>query len=273
MNRREGFTVIELLVTLVLAGLIMGSAYQVVLVQQRSTRAQTILATQRSALRTAAAVLQTELREAASFSGSADAGSDLGVIAGDSVRFRALRQFAVVCDLNRGDHWLDVWVFGDRIAKQDSIMAYAEGNTSNATDDVWKADAASSVGAAVTTSCNTSWPGVAAQGVNAPGIDLTGVYKGGVVRGFKWITYGLVQSGGEWVLKRWTSDGTSAVIAEGLDAASSTAPLFRYYDSNGTATTDAGAVAQIEIVLRSPGNAGAGVPPETLSTRLYLRNN
>lgn len=273
MKPHDGFTIIELLIVLVLAGLIMGAAYQVMFVQHRSTEAQTFQAAARSSLRTASAVLQTELREVASFSGSSNAGSDVSMISSDSVRFRALRQFAVICDLNKGTKWLDLWVLGETFAKGDNVMAYAEHDTiQNPNDDQWQADVVGNTGAVVNTACATGWPGTTTQGISTPGIDMTGVEKGEPVRGFEWIGYGLTQSGEQWVIMRRSSDG-DAIIADGLAAPSSSHPLFRYYDSSGSATTDPDAVAQIQITLRTPGNKGVGVAPETLSTRLYLRNN
>ncbi|MEJ2217454.1 MAG: prepilin-type N-terminal cleavage/methylation domain-containing protein [Gemmatimonadota bacterium] len=273
MRRREGFTVIELLIVLALTGLILSAAYRILFTQQRSARAQAIQAASRSSLRTALAVLGTELREAASFAGSGNGGSDLAMVSSDSVRFRALRQFAVICDVNKGAKWLDLWVLGETFAKGDHVMAYAEQDTvQDAGDDQWQTDVVGNTGAVANTSCATSWPGATSQGIATPGIDMSGVEKGEPVRGFEWVGYGLTQSGGQWVIVRRSADGEH-VIAEGLAAPSNGAPLFAYYDSSGAATADPHAVAQIRMTLRTPGNAGVGVPPETLSTRLYLRNN
>ncbi len=273
MKRRDGFTIVELLIVLVLAGLVMGAAYQVLFVQQRSAEAQTLQAAARSSLRTASAVLETELREVASFSGSANAGSDVAMISSDSVRFRALRQFGVICNVDKGAKWLDLWVLGETFAKGDNVMAYAEHDTvQDPADDQWQTDVVGNVGSVVKTACTTSWPGTTAQGIATPGIDMAGVEDGEPVRGFEWIGYGLTQSNGQWVIVRRGSDGV-AVIADGLAAPSNSVPLFRYYDNTGSATTDPHAVAQIQITLRTPGNNGVGVAPETLSTRLYLRNN
>lgn len=273
MTRRAGFTVVELLVTLVLAGLVMGAAYQVLFVQQRSARAETLQAASRSSLRTASAVLGTELREAASFGGTANAGSDLAMISSDSVRFRALRQFALVCDVDKGAKWLDLWVLGETFARGDRVMAYAEQDTvQDPTDDQWQEDVVGNVGTVVNPACATSWTGATAQGIATPGIDMSGVERGEPVRGFEWVGYGLTQSNGQWVIVR-RAGGGEAVIADGMAPPSSATPLFRFYDNGGSATTDPTAVAQLRITLITPGNNGLGVAPETLSTRLYLRNN
>src|SRR5438093_1988928 len=88
---RRGFTLIELMIALVLLGLVSAAVYKVLVNNQRIYLAQTQTIDLNQNMRAAAAILPAELRELDAADG------DILAMGPDSIRIRAMRQLAFVC--------------------------------------------------------------------------------------------------------------------------------------------------------------------------------
>ncbi|MBI4546037.1 MAG: prepilin-type N-terminal cleavage/methylation domain-containing protein [Gemmatimonadetes bacterium] len=87
---RAGFSLLELVVSLALGGLVAAALGSLVVTEERLARVHSRRVEWAEAVRAAAAVLAAELR-------FADAAADLSIVASDSIRLRAFRGTAIAC--------------------------------------------------------------------------------------------------------------------------------------------------------------------------------
>lgn len=275
MKNREGFTLVELLIVSLLGLVLLGSIYQTLRVQERSYRRTGALIESHDALRTAMGVLEAELREVAADADGTQGQSDLNIIAGDSVEFRAFRKTAITCAVQSASSKLDLWLLGESFSNADSVLVFVDGDSTAVTDDRWMLTAVNGTGSVSSSACATRWPGPDRQGVNVPdpGGLFAGVRAGAPVRGFEWVTYSVGWTGSDWALRRRNRGHDPVTLVEGLANPDNTGPIFRYYDSTGAETATAADVVRIQITLYAPANEGADIPADTLTSTLYLRNN
>ena len=92
-QRRAGFTLIELIVVTVLGSLVVASALQILIINQRTYTAQSARIQGQQANRAALDILTNELRE---ISG---AGGDIVTMTSDSVGIRSMRKFGLTCSV------------------------------------------------------------------------------------------------------------------------------------------------------------------------------
>lgn len=90
---RAGVTLVETMVALVLTTLTLALIYQVMVAQQRTVTLQAERSLMETNLRTGVALLAAELSDASTL----PADTDLQVVAGDSVTYRAMRGAGVAC--------------------------------------------------------------------------------------------------------------------------------------------------------------------------------
>mgnify|MGYP001112808361 CR=1 FL=1 len=275
-----GFTLLELLVVVVIGALILGAAFQVLAVQERSYRQQSAAMTTQQNVRAALDVLETELREISASDG------DLLMIQPESLTFRAYRAAGFICDLRAASSEIVVLQRGTEpfVAGKQKLLYFIEGLQTTGTDDVWGLADIDRVDDGGT--CAATWGGL--EGVDTTTLKVSGftfpaslggppVYLGAPVRSFEVFTYGLFEIDGEPVLARRSAvDGRLDPIVGPL-APSPNGLVFRYFDGNGLPTTNPANVARIGIVVRGR-TKGTGVPGQThytdsLVTQLFLRNN
>lgn len=282
-NRRRGFSLVEMVVVALLGSITLAAIYQSLIVQERAYRREGAIIATHESLRSAVGVLEAEMREISATAELADAGSDLAMIAPESLEFRALRKIGFVCAVHNSDRKLDTFELGAAFAQDDSVLIFQEGDPGDWDDDGWIVGKVTSAGTPKTTSCGTSWSGVGAAGVNFAGdlissiigpTNLSGVAPGAPLRSFAWLTYGLYQVDGEWVLGRRMRDSTTInVLVDGLAAPADSGLVFHYFDANGVETNDADEVVRIQINVRAMADPANLIFGDTLRTNLFLRNN
>jgi prepilin-type N-terminal cleavage/methylation domain-containing protein len=260
---RAGFTLVETVVAIVIAGIVMIAVYQVlVTTQQVSTMHREQVAVQQS-LRAGLDILAQELREA-----SAN-GGDVTLADGDRVGFRALRSFGVACAI--GTSQLTVATYGGRFSTGTPVFIFGDGDNTTAADDIWMQ--ANLVDLPVATDCPGDRPAQVLVITGPTSTQFAQVNQGALVRAFREVEYHLEEVGGVPYLAR-TDDGVTALMVGPLSPQD--ALEFTYLDEDGNPTNTAAAVRQVEITLRAASAAtrpGSQEPiAGVLSTSVALRN-
>ncbi|HXE58143.1 MAG TPA: prepilin-type N-terminal cleavage/methylation domain-containing protein [Gemmatimonadales bacterium] len=276
---RSGFTLVELLITLVLLLLVGGITYQVIITQQRVSRRQAEQVALQANIRTGALVLPNELREL----GHGASGTDLLAMHADSITYRAMRAVALACRA-----WQDsVWIRGDRyfgyrqpVAGRDSVFLFVDGNPATSTDDRWVALGLQGVAPAG----GTCAPGVPARRLRfttpLSAADLAGVVVEAPLR-----TYEIMQ------VKEYVSNGQNWLGARSISAGETVQPVLgplaadgltlTYRDSTGAVTTVRGRVRTIQVTIRGvtdeavrngAGQGALAFLADSLVTTVALRN-
>jgi len=267
-----GFSLVELLIVVVLAGLMLGGVYQALIVQQRSYRQQNAVTNARQASRAVLEILAAELREVSPAEG------DILYAGADSIRFRAYRKVGVVCAVSAGAH-IHVWELGEPFVGGDSIAVFADGDPKSASDDAWGLGEVSTVNASSGT-C-PAWGSYPTRQLIAPAVATGAVLSGAPVRAFEPYTYGLYQDGDEWILGRRGRDNVVTPLIGPLAPAQEGGLQFRYFRADGTelarplSAADRLLVSRVEIVVRGIGHGAAdpvqGDHVEPLVVQVHVR--
>lgn len=286
-TRRAGFTLVETLVVAVLGTIILGAAYQSLIIHERSYRIASNAVIDHDALRTALGVLESELREVSTAGGVAGL-SDIVRAERDEIAVRAARGTAFVCERHPSDRKMHTWSASTtgQVRAGDAIVVFADGMPDTDLDDAWLTARVKSVGtssvACVSRPAGLSGPAPQLLeleqlpgGLNVDGNFLVPVLAGAPVRAMEQVTYGLYEFGGEWGLGRAVGTGDVQPIIVGL-AEPGQGLVFTYLDGDGNPITsnpitDPSAIAAIEISARTQPRADN--PPIDLQTRIFLRNN
>ncbi len=215
MAQRQGFTMVELLLTLVLGMVIMGAAYEAMLRQSDAYRVFDAMSATQQDIRTGADLLGAELRELSS------SGADLVMATPDSLRFRALRKFGLLCDKNKISKKLVVAQTGlESFVPGDSLLIYVDNDTLQAEDDSWRIDYVNNV--SVSVACGTTL-GISLGAVlpSANLIELTtgsaalkydSIFPGAPVRSFEMLTYRTGTVGGQTLLVRTRGNNVAPLV-------------------------------------------------------------
>lgn len=274
---QAGFTLAELLVYLLLSGLVMASVYQLLMGQSRAYGRQREQMDVHETLRTAAALLAWEIRQASA------TGGDLYSIDENSITLRSIQGSGFVCvghpTLPRFGLWLTDGDFQATV--DDSVLVFAAGGGGRA-DDVWKVLKVSSAGPAAAMGLDAcDWigagaPDVAVQITVTTPSDTADIALGAPLRTFRRIEYGLFAADGRWWLGRRVGAGsweklTGPLLPVWLDGL-----VFTYRDATGNPTADLTQVAVVDFVIRAqsyraPGGGGSQFFTDTLATRVALR--
>ena len=191
-GKRDGHSLIEMALVLVLASIIVTTVFGILLAQWRFHVTRMEVASTHNAARVALGVLTSELRSVCPGLG------DLYAIAPDSVALRSTTGFGVVC-VATGDHVglrRISGAFGD--GRGDSALVFREGRFDSAADDSWSSIAIRTV---VDGGAGLCPDGREADVTLEVAGDLEGVAAGAPVRGFRPYVYRLYQGGdGNWWL-------------------------------------------------------------------------
>jgi len=267
---REGFSLVELLVALVMLGIVGNAIIVLMIGMQRITRQQGELAAMQGSLRSGFQLLQGELVELAP--------GDLTDIAGDRLGYRAMRGLGETCDL-------DATMMKVRRSSyaglrpptpgRDGLWLYLEGDSTIASDDRWLALGLGGISAATCPDGTDAWALDAALEPD----ELAQALVPGPMRTFEEMEIGQVQEDGlEWL----------GIRSEGLGEAS-LAPVsgpvtwngvrFTYLDMNDAPTATAPDVTTIVVMLRGVSERPVGVGAagilrvtDSLELRVRLRN-
>lgn len=272
MDRRSpGFTLVELLVTVVVTAAILAAVTQAIVVQQRAYREQMGVLSARQTARTALELIGTELREISA------TGGDIYAAEEGAITFRAFRKVGVVC-ARPSNNRIEVWELGDRFESGDSALVFSEGDPTTSGDDAWLPISVQQRDASGTT-CGETWgsyPLTVLQMFST--LSSAQVAPGALVRGFVPVTYGLYQIGGEWVIGR--KEGAEPVVPLLGPVAEVGGLAFRYFGTDGNEIApplDAAkrsSIRRIEIAVRAPREPNAAnTVIDSLVTQVALRGN
>ncbi len=297
-----GFTVIELLVYLIIAVVIVGSVYQLLIGQNQLYMKQRELTDVRSSLRGAAALLGWEFRQASA------AGGDFYSIGMNSFAVRSVQGGGIICGEDSVLLHYGLWGTSGEIGTttDDSALVFAAADNGT-DDDTWKvvritnllAPGAGSGVEYCAWSDSTMGKGkgkalgqgkkikckprkgtcIVPDTVVVVTGDMDGVYMGALFRAFRRVEYGLFQEDGRWWLGRKVGGAASYEKMTGpLSSPADSGLVFTYYNRLGNTTAAADSVALVEIRLRGESfgkvRKAAGdvsVQQETLTTRVSLR--
>jgi Tfp pilus assembly protein PilW len=276
-SRSPGFTLAETLVVVLVGALVMGSIYQMVIMQDRTTRDQYARIETSQNGRISLAVITNDLKEISAVDG------DIVAASPTDISFRALRKAAIACS-KLNDSNFDVWELGAPFQSGDSILIFAEGNVNTTADDVW-------VPATVTAVATTTCPGSAdPYGVGASRIkrltlsaNSVNSFTGALVRSFIHTRYRITDSG-EWGQLMRTDTTPEAAIIDRLALTADQGLQFRYFNAagaqiaSGSLATNLNNIMRIQVKVRgkaasSVASTGQNRFQDSLVTNVYLRGN
>ena len=303
-QRLLGFTMPELLMSIVLFGLVMTAVMRVIVRQQRFHRGANEVMEMRGQLRQATYALPVDLRAIS------PAGGDITDWSASSIAFRRFSGASVVClmptsttimlpplTLSQGNT-LSAWIQEPQVG--DSILVHDENLLIGNADDVWRGHEITSV-TSVTGGCPATSGFTVVGDVGRPSWQLqvspalsSTIVPGAPIRVFRQVSYELYEAGdGKWYLGALDCvPGRTPVCSEltpiggpywpdNADPALSGLAL-SYFDEFGTAldpaTADPADVVRIEIVVRGETNTPFGTDEATghyrdsLSFVIGLRN-
>ena len=276
---KRGLSLVELIIALLLLGVVATGTVRIITGSMRSFRRQAARSQIQASLRTAVAIVASELRELGS-------GGDLIEIAPASITYRAMRKTAFLCrtpDPRQSE--ITLWrtpAYGLRQleAGRDSILIFAENDPRIAGDNTW-------LSAAVVAVVGGDFcPGrLAGFRVRLSGISqgsLAGVDNGAPVRGFQ-VTQLLLYHDSRRVYwlgwKEWRLGSGWSITQPVLGPLAPAGLRFDYLDSSGRATDSPSrtAVITLKLVAQSSGRAVAvaganGMVTDSVTTSVALRN-
>jgi prepilin-type N-terminal cleavage/methylation domain-containing protein len=267
LGSRRGFTLVELLVAVVIAGIVLVGVMGVLFSNQRvfTQNREQVLAQQ--TVRAGIEVVAAELREVSPALG------DILALSQTSVQVRALRGAGIICSIvGRSPLVMAVRNLGRPFAVSDPVTFFVANQDDEVDADYW---ATGTVSAAATGAACPA--GQAAQSLTvgslAPAVAADSVMVGGMMRAFEPFTYGSVAFGGETYLGRIDGAANTTPLVGPVDASGGI--RFVYRDVDGNATTTPAAVRTIELTLRSSSSAQrdtGGFIADSLTTLIHLRN-
>jgi hypothetical protein len=238
----------ELLLVIVMGTLVVISLQQAVFTQQRFFRQSRSLIERHDALRTVAAILSHDLREARVSEG------DVTVLTSDSLRVRSPVGFAAACAVDPSRERLALSGMSGRIDRTagDSLMIYNPAG--------WIVTAVRRVNPGGTPlSCPYAGGSTPDVRVRVFG-SIAGVPAGAPVRAFRTYTYHLVlDSGAQWLAR---SDMAGTEILAGPLASDGSGLTVELLDSLGQVTTVPASAARVRITAVADADAARqGVDP------------
>jgi len=241
-----GFTIVELLIAALIASILMGAVYQVLVTNQRVSIVQREQLLGHHTVRSGIGILAQELREVSA------GGGDLQVIESGRVSFRALRAFGVACAIGEdGQPSLRVMTQGRPFTEGEVLYVFADDDPETAQDDVWFSVPASNVSSGFSCGADNQ----PAQRIMVPGLSSAQrnrIRPGAPVRSWELVEYGIQVVSGEPYLVRVQGGETSRLVGplssdDGLE--------FVYLDENGNETASAAQVATVRVTLRTDSDA------------------
>lgn len=274
VRARRGFTLSELMVTVVILGLLGTAVANMMLKQQRFYQRTNEEMTVRRNLRKALAMLPTELQ------GLSSPGGDVSAFSASAITFHSVLGSALICAKGSStqidvppantsrtttSNWYTLPAVGDTV--------FALRNDSSGVDgDYWSAHRITAVASSaaycagsVYTDSTLDANKLRYRFTLTPALpDSVGV--GAALRFVRSARYTLTQAGsGNWYINRaeqvggaWQANVPVAgpFVAPGLNG--SGGMVFAYFDSTGAATTTASRIARIDVQLRAQGNSSSG---------------
>jgi type II secretory pathway pseudopilin PulG len=285
---RGGYSLVELLIAMVMAAILGIGVLKVFVGTQRLSNAIAQQVDVHQNMRTAAAMLPSELRQLNAVDG------DIKAMSATSITIRAMRQVGIVCTIPVMGATLTGRTLRLRrplyssprdFAVGDSLYVWNEGDPYTRLDDGWLPGRVTAIG---TLACTDGTNGHSltvdfVSPVLVPQVNVVGgVPLGAPVRGFETVTYSLVQAADtRWYVNLTTTNGSGTTGPTPIigPLTGNTGLAFTYYNSAGAVTALPAQVAQIGITLREQSvrkvhrAGGVGFTTDSLTTRVTLRNN
>ena len=274
---RGGFSLLELLITLVVASVITVAAFTVLATQVTLYSVQDAKLGTQVSLRTGAGLLSWALQEASA------TGGDLTTLGTNSVTLRAVHAAGIICSTSA--QWFGIYGVSGQFAANDSVLTYS------LQDDDWNIV---TVSATDTTASGLSsktpdcfWADTTSAPNPEVAIDLAGsaiiidaLLVGSPIRAFHTVQFNLEQvSGRYWLVQRVSGATDPELLAGPLVSPSEGGLVFSYFDVNGAVTTTPSDVAIVEILLKAESredlsaHVTSGNLTDTLRFRVSVRNN
>ncbi len=285
---KRGFTIVELLIALALMGIVSTAIYTLLVNNQRLYRQQTQSIAVNDNLRSAVAILTTELRE---LDAADPLGSDITEMTDSSITYRAMRGLRWICagPATGNTLFLDTTRIGLRSldASYDSLLIFADFDSTLTSDDRWyHADLAASPANA--TDCGGRPSRRVMIGLSLPGgrtslVAQDGIIVGSPVRAFEMarVMRYLDASGATWLgMQRRNKSSGWTNLQPVVGPLQDRGLRFTYYAADGSVTANRSQVARIgiSVIGRTSdrvrlGTGGMGYLIDSLVTQVALRNN
>jgi len=274
---RGGFTLVELMISLVLLGIVGGVLASMLVNMQRGSRAQSQRVTLQSNLRAGMALLPAELRELSP--------ADLVTTLADQVVYRAMRTTGVACAVSANQVRLrNRLTFGYRPIEaggRDRLYLFVDGDQISGVDDSWlellitaTANGTCANGDAATTLTVTR-----TDGTTIPAATLATIFVDAPVRSFETMEMRLYESNGRWWLGARSVSGGAATPEPVLGPLTADGLVFTYRDRAGTQTATIASMRTLDIALKgqtdgtiATGLEALSIGEDSLTTRIRLRN-
>jgi prepilin-type N-terminal cleavage/methylation domain-containing protein len=273
--RRAGFSLVEVLLSLVITLVVTGAIYSLLLTTQRVTRAQAQQIGLQSTVRAGSFVVLSELGELSTLFGGTPEQNDILAITPSALTYRAQRGIGFICQApSATEIRLARSSFSGRRdpqAGRDEAYVFVPGNPGTATGNSWVPLKITSV--AVTAPCpGAQGPAITLTLSSSPSSAL--VEAGTPVRITELMELRQYRAEGRsWLGARSVSSGEA--IQPLLGPLSETGGLeLEYLDGTGAAITDKTGIKSIRVTLRGTAEAGGAYAPadEELITQVTLRN-
>lgn len=276
-RRRQGFTLVELLLAMVLfaitSSLIFGSLRLMERVQHRTSEKAASQVTLRTGIQTVA----TELRELNNVAGAGL--SDLKAISANSVTYWGMRASGMTCEISTSaiKIRLGSTYSGARapVNVRDSLLIFSDRDTLYTSDDQWV-----QVPVLGSPSASTCPDGAAALSITTPSLIVANYHVPGPVRIFELMELAIATTGGRQYLgaRSLSGDGVLRPVVGPITAGGL---QFVYRDQNGAVTATPSAVRAIDLTVRSQtarrvsriGGGGAALLTDSLALRVLVRNS
>jgi len=270
---RRGFTIIELLISMMLGLLVLGAVYQLMITQSGAYGKQRELADVRETARSATTLLSWDLRHAAA------GGSGIVAMTANSITLRSVRGVGLICAKHPTLPRYALWRTAGKIesAPEDSVLILQVGR------DRWQRANVTSVGTPAAmgiTAC--AWPGsrppdAVIQLAVSSKSDTINIKVGAPVRAYRRVQYGQYLLDGRWWLGRKVGAAASFEQLTG-PLLPSTGLRFSYFDTLGAVTATPAAVGTVAFTLNAESykktrkSTGAfAYQRDSLSTKVLLR--
>jgi prepilin-type N-terminal cleavage/methylation domain-containing protein len=247
VRARAGFTLIEIMISLVVGLLVLGGVYGLMITQGRGFGKQREVIDVRETSRDAIGLLAWDLRHAASGQ------SPLLVMGTNTVTLRSPQGLGVVCGKHLTLARYGLWKTAGTIqaTADDSALVYQVGSNS------WKALRIAAVGTPAAMGVATcAWPGARVPDMvielTVTAVADTALLKiGAPLRNFRRVEYAEYSLNGRWWLGRKIGAAASYDQLTGpLVSPSLNGLQLAYYDSTGAVTADPNKVASVAVTLR-----------------------
>lgn len=279
-HRRNGFTLLEIMVATAMSLVVSGAVYQLLLTTQRLVRAQSEHLALQSTVRSAVLVVLNELRELSTAPGQGRERNDILSGTPTSMTYRATRGVGLICQPATSSQ-IRLARHGFVAARdpqpgRDSAYVFIDGDANISEDDIWQPVTITAV-SNLTTCGGTLEPGLTLT--VTPSSSLVGLSAGTPVRIYEVMELRLYRSEGKsWLGMRSVSTGEAIQPLAGPLSNDGFGLVYR--DRSSRATEDLTAVSSIGIAVhaigqpqRSLNGAASDSIAEELVTEIALRNS